>query len=63
MPVYEYACVCGERFEEMRTVEKRDEPIECPKHTTPGEHRTIRVVSLTSFALTGGGWAKDGYGG
>lgn len=64
MPMYEYYCVCGERFEEQRPVDERDTPIRCPnpEHAKGLEERVIRVISLTSFALAGTGWAKDGYG-
>lgn len=58
MPIYEYLCSpCQHLHEEMRKVEQRDASPPCEK-CGGGTHR---VVSLTSFALKGGGWFKDSY--
>lgn len=29
MPMYEYECSCGNRFEAIRKISERDEPIAC----------------------------------
>lgn len=58
MPIYEYKCeACGEVVEESRRVEERDESVTC----ACGKEAT-RILSRTSFALQGAGWARDGYG-
>jgi putative FmdB family regulatory protein len=56
MPIYEYECgACG-RFE---VLQKINEP-PLSKCETCGR-RVHRLVSLSSFALVGGGWYKDLY--
>lgn len=58
MPIYEYRCSkCREDFE---VEQKMSDPkqADCP---TCGDLTDHRLVSRTSFALKGGGWAKDGY--
>ena len=45
-----------------------DEPLKtCPKDKCPKKKHSkgelTKLISQTSFALKGGGWAKDGYGG
>jgi putative FmdB family regulatory protein len=60
MPIYEFKCEkCGEEFETMSKVSDRDSSPECKKCKGP----TKRKISKTSFVLSGGGWAKDGYSG
>jgi putative FmdB family regulatory protein len=62
MPIYEYKCpVCATLFDELRKVEDRDKPAKCPEKTCA--HEAVKQVSVTSFELKGGGWAKDGYSG
>ena len=69
MPIYEYACSCGARFEVARPVAERDDHTDCvnfvPEKRGPPEakveHLVRRVVSKTSFQLNGTGWYKDGY--
>lgn len=62
MPIYEYKCpVCATLFDELRKVEDRDKPAKCPQETCA--HEAVKQVSVTSFELKGGGWAKDGYSG
>ena len=57
MPIYEYACPrCG-TFE---VSQKMSDPV-LTKHDPCGEP-VERKISVTSFALKGGGWASDGYG-
>lgn len=56
MPIYEYKCECGHKFEKLI---KHDAPTPaCPKckHDKP-----IKQVSVGSFRLAGGGWERDGY--
>jgi putative FmdB family regulatory protein len=66
MPIYEYQCQkCDERFEVMQRIS--DDTLEsCPKDKCPrkghGKGSLTKLISKTSFALKGGGWAKDGYG-
>ena len=57
MPVYEYQCKdCGYRFEMRQKFS--DHPVsscaEC-------NGKVERVISLTGFALKGGGWYQQGY--
>lgn len=56
MPIYEYECSKGHRFEELQKIS--DEPLtackECGKPVR-------KLVSQTAFALKGGGWYQDGY--
>lgn len=61
MPVYEYECpACKHVTEEIRPMPERDQkPPVCPKCG----QETSRKVSVASFVLNGGGWAKDGYSG
>jgi putative FmdB family regulatory protein len=63
MPIYEYKCAkCGEVTELIvRYSEKRNEEITCTKNECAGQAK--RILSRTSFALKGGGWASDGYSG
>ncbi|MFA4875320.1 MAG: zinc ribbon domain-containing protein [bacterium] len=57
MPIYEYNCKsCGNQFECMQRI--TEPPIApCPKCGSTAD----RIISMTSFALKGGGWYKDGY--
>lgn len=56
MPLYEYECEAGHRFEEIQKFS--DAPIErCPRCDTKAQ----RLLSTSSFALKGDGWYRDGY--
>jgi len=57
MPLYAYKCAdCGYEFEEIQKFS--DPPIEvCPECGGGAE----KQLSLSSFALKGGGWYRDGY--
>lgn len=59
MPIYPYECTnesCGHRFEEIQKFS--DDPIEtCPQCGG----KTTRVMGVSSFALKGQGWYRDGY--
>jgi len=57
MPLYEYRCdSCGKQIEQFQ------------KHTEPAPsciqclETMKKLISRSSFALKGDGWAKDGYG-
>lgn len=59
MPLFEYKCSkCEELVEVLEGI--NDEPLEdCDKC---GSFSSMeKIVSLSSFALKGGGWYKDGY--
>ena len=59
MPMYEYACgSCGSHLEIRQRI--TEDPITtCPRCETD---TLERLVSMSSFALKGGGWYADGYG-
>lgn len=56
--IYEYRCrQCGHEFEvEQRITAER--LADCPRC---GANTDYRLISNTSFALKGDGWASDGY--
>jgi putative FmdB family regulatory protein len=59
MPLYEFQCeFCGAGVELSRPVAERNNPVQCPE-CDPGM-LMVRVPSLTSFALKGGGWTPKG---
>jgi len=57
MPVYEYECQsCSEITETWQGIS--DEPLStCPSCSGPLK----KIISVSSFALKGGGWYADGY--
>lgn len=60
MPMYEYRCqACGYQYE---VIQKFSDPelTDCP---SCGEAQLKKLMSMSSFALRGGGWYADGYGG
>jgi len=59
MPTYEYQCLTCAKIKE---IEQRitDDPYEGLSCNHCGGSLN-RVISLSSFKLAGGGWAKDGY--
>jgi len=67
MPIYEYLCEHGHKFEEVQSI--KDEPIKtCPEiipfsgpDFTKCDGAVKRLISRTSFILKGDSWAKDGY--
>ena len=60
MPIFEQRCKrCRYQFEVLVSHSERNKMQPCRKC---GHQHTIRVISRSSFALKGGGWAKDGYG-
>jgi len=66
MAIYEYKCEdCGHEFEEMLHFSDKDNPINapCPNSSRPScEGKVYLKVSMSSFQLSGLGWAKDSYG-
>jgi len=65
MPVYNYLCEKGHKFEREHSV--TDSVIfKCPMWMTASSRQCGKPVKRqisegTSFSLKGGGWAKDGY--
>ena len=61
MPIYEYRCkVCGQEFEEVRSMSESDDPAVCPKcNKTTGE----RKPSVFCSSGAGGGDAGCAPGG
>ncbi len=57
MPIYEYECAQGHRFEELQKVS--DAPLTTCKEC---DQPVRKLISNTAFHLKGGGWYKDGYG-
>ncbi len=57
MPIYEYECSCGERFEKLVRMSAPDP--NCPKCNGT---EVRKLVSAAGFVLKGGGWYKDHYG-
>jgi len=56
MPIYEYECSEGHRFEEIQKIS--DQPLKaCQACGSPVK----KLVSQTAFALKGEGWYQDGY--
>jgi len=55
MPTYEYRCkACGHEWEEDQSI--KDEPVrKCPKCE---KEEAERLISRTSFVLTGEGWTS-----
>jgi len=61
MPIYEYECsVCKHQIEVLQKVS--DLPLQVCEHCGAAESLT-KVISKNTFQLSGGGWAKDLYGG
>ncbi|ADL07582.1 FmdB family zinc ribbon protein [Thermosediminibacter oceani] len=58
MPVYEYKCVDrGHRFEVLRKLQERDEPIECPDCRSGN---TRREVSPFGTGISSGCYGSSG---
>lgn len=61
MPLYEYRCAfCGTQEEKLQPISAPDQH-DCPECEAPVGMK--RQVSVAAFALSGGGWYKEGYGG
>lgn len=57
MPMYKYKCKnCGYCFEKLQRISDA-----YPESSCCDNVRLQRLISGTSFNLTGGGWFKDGY--
>lgn len=60
MPLYEYRCeACGDREERLESF-SAPESHACPE--CGAAEGMKRQLSSVSFALSGGGWYKQGYG-
>jgi len=60
--IYEYECKIHGIFEEWQSI--NDLPLEkCPQCEKDGleSEKPKKLISLSSFQLIGGGWAKEGY--
>lgn len=56
--IYEYRCEeCKKEFEQERSISDTTQP-QCPLCKSGA---TQRLISASTFALKGDGWAKDGY--
>jgi putative FmdB family regulatory protein len=55
MPVYEFECECGHRFENLVRMGTAKE--ECPVCRKAAK----KIMSACTFELKGGGWYADGY--
>jgi len=56
LPLYEYKCsACGHRAELLQKVDSP--PPKCSRCPA----RMSKLISRSSFILTGSGWYKDGY--
>lgn len=56
MPIYPYECENGHQFEEIEKLS--DKPLEKCKEC---DAKAKRVMGVSSFALKGQGWYRDGY--
>lgn len=60
MPLYEFQCQdCRKTFEVIVKSSSPEAKKLCPACKS---QNTKKLISLSSFHLLGGGWAKDGYG-
>lgn len=62
MAIYEYECETHGVFENLQSI-KSEALDHCPKCKEEGKPDSPpkRLISLSSFSLHGGGWAKEGY--
>lgn len=61
MAFYEYECPVHKVFEVQQSI-KEDALKHCPKCKEEGNEVEVkRLISSTSFHLSGGGWASSGY--
>lgn len=62
MAIYEYECKVHGEFEVIQKIS--DPPLDkCPQCVAEKVESLPpkKLISLSSFALVGGGWAKEGY--
>jgi putative FmdB family regulatory protein len=50
MPIYEYACNCGNRFEKL--VRRFGEPVSCPTCLSPDVEKQLSVFAVATSAPT-----------
>jgi putative FmdB family regulatory protein len=55
MPVYEFECKCGRKFEEL--VKMGTQYMKCPDC----QNKAPKIISPCAFELKGSGWYADGY--
>jgi putative FmdB family regulatory protein len=61
MPVYEFRCLkCRRTIELQMSINDETAPV-CCEPGCDGQQEMERIISTTSFALKGQGWAADGY--
>jgi len=59
MPIYEYRCPkCKKIVELQQSIKEKVAPLCCEEDCNI---EMEPLISMTSFALKGSGWAKDGY--
>ena len=56
MPMYDYQCPCGHKFEENKMIDRRDEPVIC--HKCGGQ--AYRMPAAPAFKVKGFN-AENGY--
>jgi putative FmdB family regulatory protein len=54
MPIYEYECECGHKFELLQKLNEKP-PSKCPECGTP---QVKRVISAPSLKFVGTGWTE-----
>jgi len=48
MPIYKYGCLdCGQEFERLRIVHKRDEPVACPFCESIAVKRALTTFTIS----------------
>lgn len=53
MPIYDYECRCGEKFEAIRKISERDNQISCPNKDCHWVGFTKRTVTAPGFVHGG----------
>lgn len=61
MPVYEFRCSKCRRVVELQKSMSDESCPFCCEPGCDGQQEMERIISGTSFALKGMGWASDGY--
>ncbi len=57
MPIYEYVCTCGAKYEVFQGI--NDRPLtDCPQC---GKPTLQKLISATGFRLKGGGWYETDF--
>jgi len=61
VPIYQYQCECGHKFDVFESRKILDDPKFKPACPKCKKKNNERVIAQTSFQLVGSGWAKTGY--